>query len=62
MTQASPVRYDRDSANVFAEKQVTRADNSVVKLTNQNGKPIGFDTNKQRGCSDHFAIFVSVEV
>ncbi len=44
------------------EKEVMRADGRVVKLTNQNGKPIGFDPGTERGCSDHFAVFVSVEV
>jgi hypothetical protein len=54
--------YIQDSIDVFNKKEVRLNDGNDARLTNRNGKPISFDPAKNRGCSDHFPVFVSAEV
>jgi len=61
LMSGSPMRYVPESVGVFTENEVTRADGNVIRLTNRTGKPVGYEPAKRRGCSDHFAIFLSVD-
>lgn len=56
----APVAFDPDSAFIFDERTVERRDGQQVQLTNRGGKPVGHSL--RRGCSDHFAVVVSVDV
>lgn len=58
----STVRYFPASAAIFTEDVVTMPNGNIARLTNANGKPISYDPEKGRGCSDHFAVYVSVEL
>lgn len=56
------LRYLDDSVGVFARKEVYLPDGSTFALTNRNGKPVSYDHQEHRGCSDHFPVFVSIDV
>lgn len=62
LTADASLRLVPASVDVFAEAEVTLADGRTIALTNRNGKPIAYDPVKQRGCSDHFPVHVSVEI
>jgi hypothetical protein len=62
LLETGTLRYRPDSAGIFSQREVQRADGSMIELTNRNGKPISYEPGKNRGCSDHFAVFLSVEV
>lgn len=62
LIETCPLRYRPDSAGIFSQREVQRSDGSMIELTNRNGKPISYEPAKNRGCSDHFAVFLSVEV
>jgi hypothetical protein len=54
--------YLTGSATIFNERTTQLQDGSTFEVTNKNGKPIPFDKEKQRGCSDHFPVVISIEL
>lgn len=56
------LRYVDGSGRVFGERTVMRGDGIEHTITNRGGKPIAYDHDRGRGCSDHFPVFASVEV
>jgi hypothetical protein len=61
LEQNGPLRFVSASESVFSKDHVALADGSVAQLTNRNGKPIAYEPANHRGCSDHFAVFVSID-
>ena len=56
----NPLTFQQGSARVHNSSAVTLDDGSEFTLTNRGGKPIQFDPDKDRGCSDHFPVLVVV--
>ena len=54
-------KFDTESAMIINRRRVTLGDN-YWQITNNNGKPIQFDSGKNRGCSDHFPVAVVVDI
>jgi hypothetical protein len=57
----APIRIIPDSHTILDAEAVTRADGTVWPLVNRGGKPIAFDLERERGCSDHFAVYLQIE-
>jgi endonuclease/exonuclease/phosphatase family metal-dependent hydrolase len=54
--------YEEGSAAIHRDREVTLANGEVWQVTNNNGKPIRFDSARSRGCSDHFPVVVTVDL
>lgn len=62
LADGSPVQVE-GGANTICQFNAPRlAGGEQWKIVNAGGKPIAFDLAKGRGCSDHFAIYLTVEV
>ncbi len=61
LQNTSPIRAVSDSQAILNAEVVVRSDGSVWPLVNRGGKPIPFDLEQARGCSDHFPIYFQVE-
>jgi hypothetical protein len=48
--------------SIFSKKEIILNDGMTYTITNRNGKPISFDIKKNRGCSDHFPVYIGVEI
>lgn len=57
-----PVRYLPGTAAIHQVLPVTLPDGREWPATNRNGKPIPFEPENNRGCSDHFPVCGSVEI
>jgi hypothetical protein len=60
LNSKSPFQYIQKSEKIFSDKEIIELDDKPYKINNFNGKPIPYDHDINRGCSDHFAVFISV--
>lgn len=58
----APIRIISDSQAIFDLERLTRSNGTSWPLVNRGGKPIQFDLELERGCSDHFPVYLQVEI
>lgn len=58
----APASYVEGSAQVHNAERITLPDGTEFRITNRGGKPIDYERDGDRGCSDHFPVFASVDV
>lgn len=58
----SRMRYVAGSARVHTAETVDLPDEGAYQVTNLGGKPIKYEPEKDRGCSDHFPVLAALEL
>lgn len=58
----APIQIISNSQAIFDCTSLTRSDGKNWPLVNRGGKPIQFDHELERGCSDHFPVYLQVEI
>lgn len=59
--RGAPARYIEGTARIHSAKHVQLPDGTEFALTNRGGKPIDYERDNDRGCSDHFPVFAVVD-
>ncbi|MEM6300310.1 MAG: endonuclease/exonuclease/phosphatase family protein [Pseudomonadota bacterium] len=62
LSAMSTVQFQRDSHRVLSADETPELAGNAWALVNRGGKPIPFDRQRNRGCSDHFPVFAQIKL